>query len=291
MIRNLLFFTVFVGLFAGCKQQDLTPSWVRIDQFQLTTNEETQGPNSHGITDAWVFMDNQSLGVFELPCKFPVLDDGEHNFVIFPGIKNNGISGTRTRYPLYTSHEAIETLTLNDTLVILPSITYKNSVQVAFLEDFEDAGISLVKGPSSDTDMVFVNSAEHPEIVKYGDKCGAIFLNEVDSLYTASTQSMMDLPKGRDVYLEIDYRNSNFLDMGVIARYFDGSVNEHNPLVRMNGQDAGTEVWKKIYIDLKDDVSVELAATSYEIFFVSLLEEASSTAEVYVDNIKVVYIE
>ncbi len=273
----------------GCKQEDITPSWLKINEFELITNETSQGPNSHAITDVWVFIDGQALGVFELPAKLPVLDEGEHDFVIFPGIKNNGISATKIRYPFYKTFDITETLVKNDTLELFPVTSYKENVEVAYLEDFEDAGISLLKGPSSDTDIVFVNKDDFPELVVYGDKCGRIQLGNMDSLYTGITNDMMNLPKAQDVALEIDYRNNNSLAMGVLARFPDGSTNQHNPLVIMNPQERGKEVWKKIYIDLKEDISFEITATDFEIYFLGVLDEGNPDADIYIDNIKVVH--
>lgn len=286
MIKNLLFITIFSSFLIGCKQDDITPSWLSIDEFTLTTNVETQGANSHGITDAWIFMDGRSLGVFELPCKIPVLDEGTHNFIIFPGIKNNGISDTRIRYPFYNTFETEGFLTLNDTLHLSPSTTYKATTEFSFNEDFEDPGISFVKGPTSDTDMIFIFD---PEIVEYGEKCGGIFLTNPDSVYAGSTISSMNLPKGEDVFLELDYKNNNYLAMGVIARFPDGSVTEHTPLIVMNPQPNGEEVWKKIYVDLKEDVSFEVGASSYEIYFLSVKDDELDEGQIYLDNIKVVH--
>ncbi|MFT5824221.1 MAG: hypothetical protein ACI8ZM_005487 [Crocinitomix sp.] len=286
MIKNLLFITLFSSFLIGCKQDDITPSWLAIDSFTLTTNLETQGANSHGISDAWIFMDGRSLGVFELPCKIPVLDEGEHNFIIFAGIKNNGISSTRIRYPFYNSFETLGTLALNDTLHLSPTTTYKSGTTFSFNEDFEDPGIGFVKGPTSDTSIVFI---EDEEIVKYGAKCGAIFLTNPDSVFAGSTMSSMVLPKAADVFMELDYKNNNSLAMGVIARFSDGSVSEHTPLIIMNAQPDGEEVWKKIYIDLKEDVSFEVGATSYEVYFLAVKDSELDEARIYIDNVKVVH--
>jgi len=287
MIKNLLFISIFSGLLIGCKQDDITPSWLAIEEFTLTSNEATQGANSQGISDAWIFMDGTALGVFELPCKLPVLDEGTHNFIIFPGIKNNGISSTRIRYPFYNSYQVEASLALNDTLHLSPNTTYKSETIFAFNEAFEEPGIGFIKGPTSDTDMVFVDD---PAIVEYGDECGAIFLAGTDSLYTGSTTSFMLLPKGgADVYMELDYRNNNSLAMGVIARFADGSVDEHTPYIIMNAQPDGQEIWKKIYIDLTEDVSTEIAAVSYEIFFLAVRDGEIDESRIYIDNVKVVH--
>ena len=224
MTRHLLLISFIGFLFFGCKQEDITPSWIKINEFGLITNIETQGWDTHGITDAWVYLDNEHLGVHQVPCTIPVLAEGEHTFTILPGIKNNGISSTRRSYPFYQPFEVTGTLTKNDTFEINPITAYRTSVEFAFIEDFENAGISFLKGPASDTNFVFVNEDEHPEIVEYGDKCGGIFLTELDSLFTANTEEFMNLPKGEEVYLEIDYRNNNSIAMGVLARYPDGTV-------------------------------------------------------------------
>ncbi len=289
MIKKLLTLTFVCTLLAGCKQDDITPSWIKIDQFTLTTDEPTQGSNSHNITDAWIYIDSKPIGVFELPCHVPVLEEGEHELLIFPGIKNNGISDTRVRYPFYTPYETIINLTLDDTLAVNPATQYKNSLTFAYIEDFEGAGISFAKGPTSDTNMVFVTKTEFPDIVKYGEKCGGIFTNNIDSIYTGSTLESLVLPKVSEVYLEIDYRNNNSLAMGTIARYPDGSTFERTPYIVMNPQETGEEVWKKIYIDLKEDVSVDVNVSSFEIFFIAVLDAANVTGNVYVDNIKVVH--
>ncbi len=289
MTKNLLFCFFIIAISMGCKKKDLTPSWLRIEDFTLITNPVTQGAASHGITDAWIYMDGEALGVFELPCLLPILDEGKHNFIIFAGIKNNGISDTRTRYPFYKSFDTEVNLVLNDTVVVSPVTSYKDGVVIPFLEDFEDAGISLIKGPTSDTDIVFIKAEDFPEIVAYGNRCGGIFLSATDSVYTGSSQSILDLPKGESVYLEVDYRNNNSISTGVIASFIDGATNEHTPLVIMNPQIDGQEVWKKIYINLTEDVSWEVSATSYEFYFLAGFDKNSPLANIYVDNIKVVH--
>lgn len=289
MIRKLLTTVIILIVIFGCKKVDTTPSWVRIDAFTLTTNEVEEGANSHNITDAWVFMDGKALGVYELPCKFPVLAEGEHEFVIYPGIKNNGISSSRMRYPFYTSFEETAILTYHDTLIFEPKTAYSSATGFAFIEDFESAGIAFVKGPTSDTNIRFVTKAEQPEIVQYGDKCGLITLQGNDTLYAGSTQESLILPKSKEVFLEIDYRNNNSLATGVISGFIDGTVQEHTPLVILNPQDNGQEVWKKIYINLSEDVSAYSNSVSHEFYLLASLDDNVSEGNIYIDNIKVVY--
>ena len=45
---------------------------------------------------------SELIGVFELPCRVPVLREGVYDVILKPSIKLNGISGTRNWYPFYT---------------------------------------------------------------------------------------------------------------------------------------------------------------------------------------------
>lgn len=289
MIKNLLLLSSFGLLFLGCKQDDITPSWLRIDEFQLTTNEATQGVNTHKITDAWLYLDTKPLGVHSLPCVIPVLEDGEHELLIFPGIENMSITDNKLKYPFYNSYEETIDLSLNDTTTVAPSTTYKNSVEFSYIEDFEGAGISLVKSSRSDTDVVFVQKTEFPDIVAYGEKCGGIHLTQEDSLYAGSTIEGLVLPKASEVFLEFDYRNNNSMELGTVAIFPDGSTQERTPLAGMKPQETGSEEWKKMYVSLKEDVNFQPSAVAFEIFIISLIDNNNTAANIYIDNIKVVH--
>jgi len=78
-----------------------TPSYIQIDTIKLTTDITTQGSASHKIVDAWVYVDNQAVGAYEMPCKIPVLASGQHTIYIQGGILLNGINATHLQYPYY----------------------------------------------------------------------------------------------------------------------------------------------------------------------------------------------
>jgi hypothetical protein len=277
---------VFISvLFFSCKE-DITPSYLEIPAISLQTDEATEGANSHGIVDAWVYMDNKSLGVFELPARIPIMDEGSHEFIIYAGVKNNGISATRIKYPMYDRFDTTLTLIKNQTVIINPTVHYKTNIQFEMIEDFEDTGIEFSADIISDTPMVFIDKTDYPSIVQYGQRCGGVFITEQDSIFKAATSTFLDLPKGEDVFLEIDFKSNNSIRMGVIAQNSADFI-EHTPYVQMNPQDESSWVWKKIYIDLKEDVSVEQNATSYEIYLLSVIDPDMTLGKIYLDNIKV----
>ena len=130
-----LFGIIAIFLFIGCQQEDLTPSFLRIDGIDLATDGPSEGENSHDIVDAWVYVDNAPIGVFETPCTIPILEEGEHQLVIYAGVKKNGISNSRIIYPFYERWESTVNFVKEDTLVLSPVVSYKNEVQMAMLND------------------------------------------------------------------------------------------------------------------------------------------------------------
>ena len=286
-MHKFYFFLSITFILSACQKDDQTPSWLLINEFNFITDEATEGPNSEGISDAWVYMDNEALGVFSLPARIPILAEGKHDFTIYAGVKVNGISATRTRYPFYERYDGEIELIRDKEVVVSPIISYKSNVQFQLLEDFEDVGIDFQKDITSDTNINIISIGTHPDIVEYGNSCGMLTLSTADSLYKGATNTNLNLPGNEEVYIEIDYMNTNSVAVGVIAEN-NGGTNEHNPLVIINSQEEEDLKWKKIYINIKEDVSFEINATSFEIYLLSILDEEKSEAIIYLDNIKVI---
>jgi hypothetical protein len=285
-MRKVHFLFVALSLLSLSCKKDTTPSWLVIDNIDFQTLEGTQGVNSHSIEDVWVYMDNRPLGVFNLPAKIPILDEGEHNFIIYAGVRLNGINASRTRYPFFERYETTLNLVKEQEISITPFFTYKSNTQFVFIEDFEDVGVELYNDTISDTTVMNITSAQYPEIVKYGNNCGAVFLNETDTIYKARTSSNLNLPKNEAVFVEIDYMNTNSILFSTVRENTSGSIED--PLVVINPQDEGEMEWKKIYIDLTENVSFDINATSFEIVLTSVLDNSKTNSVVYLDNIKVI---
>jgi len=284
---NLILLVIGVYILQGCVKNNPDPSWLEVTEWTLVKNTEAQydaGVLTHNITDAWVFVNGQIIGVFQVPFKIPILKSGNCNIKIYPAIRNNGISSTKKIYPFLASHEVDATLKENEVLHIDP-VTKYNSNSFFWIEDFEDASIKLENDPNS---LASISTGSDPSILEYGNFYGAVHLTKKDSVWVAYTTGQMVLPKlGREVYLEVDYRNNTNIITGVLA--VEPGKTIPNPNIQMNKQNVGEEQWKKIYIDLKEIVSYYVNAGYYEISFQSLLEAGNLSSDVYIDNIKVVY--
>ena len=76
-----------------------TPAFIKIDNFDYTDVGTAK------IVDAGVYIDNDLQGIYPIPNTIPVLKQGNHSVYIAPGIKENGISASRTNYPFYQWHQ------------------------------------------------------------------------------------------------------------------------------------------------------------------------------------------
>jgi len=76
------------------------PSFIQINEFQLVTNEVTQGSNTHQITDVWAFVNGEALGVFVLTptieyisnSVFVLIEDFEDGSIGLEGNSNGTIN-------------------------------------------------------------------------------------------------------------------------------------------------------------------------------------------------------
>ena len=276
---------LLILLFASCDAIDPDeeiPSYVRISDFDLTTDNATQGANTNNIRDVWVYIDNDIQGVYELPADIPILAEGNKEVLMRAGIAVNGIAATRAQYPFYEFTSESAQLIRGEITGISPSTTYLMSASFPWIEDFEMSGFSLSKTSRSDTSMFKVSKPD-PN-VEYGNSCGGIFMQ--DSHILAEFQSTFNfiLPKGgAEVFLELDYKGNHPFIIGVTV--VDGTSETQQSVITINPKDD----WNKIYISLKDVVSSALTANSYKIFFRVVRGSAYPAPVIYLDNIKIVH--
>ncbi|MEJ6615995.1 MAG: hypothetical protein QNL61_03675, partial [Crocinitomicaceae bacterium] len=108
----------------GCIKNNEAPSWVEISEWDLQENPNSAnetGQLTSNLSEAWVYLDGDLVGVFELPVKLPILKDGAHTFKIYPAILNNGISATKKIYPFVEPYELIVDLEKNEVTKINPT--------------------------------------------------------------------------------------------------------------------------------------------------------------------------
>jgi hypothetical protein len=289
MFKRTLFF-IPILLLLGCVKNNPDPSWLEVTEWTLLANtglSGAEGELTHNFSDAWVYIDDEVIGVFEVPFKIPILKSGPCNIKVYPTIRNNGIAASKKIYPFMEMFEVNTELIQNQTITLNP-VTKYNSMSQFSIEDFEDPlnlnimvdqNTSAIKStPTSNIDLQSFN----------GNFYGLIQLNSLDSTWIASTQNQLNINKGRDAYLEIDYYNTNSLTTGLIYVKPDNST-QNNPNIRLQTQDPSSIRWKKIYIDLKELIGYSPNGSNYLQSFIASLDEGKNEGEIRLDNIKVVY--
>ena len=229
-MSRLSFFLLLLLGFTACVKNNPDPSWLEVTAWTLQSNIDLSGDEgelSQNITEAWVSIDDKTIGVFQVPFKIPILKSGTCNIKIYPAIKNNGISATKKIYPFLEVYEVNQTLVQNQTLTLHPVTKYK-SVTKFWIEDFEGINISLTDDPNT---SIAVCETVNENLQPFnGSFYGKISLNSIDSLwvaYTAETEQLF-IAKGKEAYLEIDYHNTNSLTTGLIYVSPAGVTNNIN---------------------------------------------------------------
>jgi len=252
--------------------EEQLPAFLEINNFELTTSP-VQGENSAQITDAWVFVNDLSLGIFELPATVPVLDLGSQNITIFPVIRENGLRSSPVIYSLYRRYESTLELMANQTVPIQPTTTYEANAVFELVEDFNTSN-HLLKG----TDQSAVQSV---------DGIGKIALGEKDAVEFTSTTTFIDLPTsgGLPVFLEIDYKNNVAFEIGLVG--ISNTINATSYKVTL----CPINRWNKVYINFQEDLQLS-QLPSYKLAFRVSTEDlgcggaVETNPEVLIDNVK-----
>ncbi|NVO02504.1 MAG: hypothetical protein HXX09_07345 [Bacteroidetes bacterium] len=285
---SLVFVTFFALLFSSCEvynPEETIPSYIHIDKINLTTSTTPvdQGSNSSKITDAWVYIDDQSVGAFELPATFPVLYEGNHKITIKAGIKVSGIARARAIYPFYESYTQNFNLVKDSIINISPTVNYFSSTAFNWLEGFEDGGIKIEKTLRSDTIIEKTSDAGN---VFEGTYSGVITLDNNRGFYEGQSIKDFIIPLGNTVFLEMNYKTNNIFTVGVIAQYANNSSMNDILVINRSGE------WNKIYINLTDRIRYLYDTNNpptYKIFFQATKETDVSQAKIFIDNLKLLY--
>ena len=262
---------------SSCQKEDTggIPSYLKIDNITLD-----EGNTTSNITDAWVYINGQLQGVYELPAKFPVLEQGNTDIKVYAGIKNNGIAAERAVYPFYNPYTINTELSINSTIVINPEISIKENISGQF-DDFDPSY-------SFNADTCFQVLSGGP----YG-KFGSLSLSDSDSILIAEI-NYQDFPlsfdnvpqQGSPTYMELDYKNNTSFLVGMYIN-FPNSPTLEKGLLWINPK----EDWNKIYIDLTQTVSEAIGAETFSIFVKMQRDTNLDENKLYFDNIRIIHYE
>lgn len=261
---------------------DPAPAYIRVKNIRISSNYELQGSNSAKVTDVWIYNQGSYQGTYELPARFPILTSGLQKVFFGAGIKANGIASTSEFYPLYKFKELDVVLTPGDTLELdTIDISYFPELQYTYYEDFEKdtagGGISLDLSTASlgtiNTDSVVVFEGRRSMKMTVGTATNFVECFSVGDGFP--------LTKGRDIYLEMNYRCNQRFQVGLIGITPGGP--QAIPVILLNPKND----WNKIYIRLGPYVNPS-NAIKFKVWLRMFLEDGVTEGVVYVDNLKLI---
>ncbi len=267
---------VFSALFStSCNDAATVPSFVRIDTIIVDeTDSNITGELAPKINFAWVYVDDNLQGVYTLPCKFPVIGEGVKKFQIFAGVAEFGNGNAATRYIFYEPWTRYDTLIVQDTLLLQPHVAYVDSNIVFNLQDFDahpgDFVYSAGSGAYNNNDPNGLN----------GD-CLAMYMGPSDTTnLIIEKASAMYVPKnGVGYFVELNYKcNTPF--------YFDIKTSTgYRSIVGFNTKNE----WNKAYINITYAIDIT-PGTDVKFIFKMFRDATIPNQEVFIDNIKLIYI-
>ena len=271
-----LFFILSITFISCDKNQDLQeiPSYITITQVMLNTNSN-QGSNTHNITDVWVYVNEQSRGVYPLPAEIPILEKDSATIKIFAGIMDNGIAATRLPYSFYKMYEEDVFLIPDSSVHIIPEFTYQTSATLQ-IENFEGVGTNIDTTLKSQVDFTIKTEG--------GNHFAEAILENDNYTFEVATQDFENLPQvASPVYMELEYKSSHQFTIGAYVNY-PFAVSQH-PLVHVTAK----EDWNKIYINMTSTVSSAINNSSIK-FYINM-NRADTTEQSWIkfDNLKIIY--
>jgi len=283
----------FVALFSvglcssGCElinPDEQIPAFLRMEEYAISTTGD-QGYPVHNLTDAWVYHEEQLIGVYELPASIPILSDGATDLRIKPGMRVSGQVGQRSSHPFINDLTPTISLFPDSHVVYNPTVTYKADAKFEWVEEFEGAGLSLVATAQNQGVMTRIQGE------------GAFAGQSLKMSLSGSNQLLMEcatserfttLPRaGAPIILECSYRNNNRLFIGLISQTTTGV--RQTTIMVLN---ASPDVWKHVYVNVGETVSSSSLANAsgHQVFFGFIRDEVGSDeAYAIIDNIKLIH--
>jgi hypothetical protein len=277
----LLWFLVAVSSCEKFSGDQTIPAYLGIDSIYLSTDYYTQGTASQRITDAWVYVDDEFLGAYELPARLPVLKSGKHSLKIWPGVKKNGIAATRVSYEFYNPVTREVTFVLDSTTNtgVLKS-TYQSTALFVWKEDFEDVSLTL---DTTNRSSAYIQRTDPSSALTFeGNHSGMVMMDSIHDFFECQTHAEYAIPAS-PVFLEMNFNTSNSVVVGLFT--YGSTTLYQTPVITLNPTNGQ---WKKIYIDLTNTLYAYTGMTSYRVYFNAFKDAGLKQSTILFDNFKVV---
>jgi hypothetical protein len=265
-----------------------TPAWIQIDSIQLVDNPNAnEGSLSENITDGWVFINEEMVGIFELPATIPILDEGQRRLLVGPGIKVSTISTLRDNYLFFEGHEQDVDLVPGETLRIEPITRYRDpagAYEYRLIDDFEDGLLNVETTEASDAQIF---RTTNPDYVFEGSGSGLLEINDTVNAVAIRTEDMQLPQRGKAVFLEMDYYTDYPLVVGLYVN--NGQLRDQNiDYLTLNPLEEEGIRFRKAYVSLTSTLAQAVNPQTVYIYLApDIGANGGADGKVILDNLKV----
>ena len=141
-------------------------------------------------------------------------------------------------------------------------------------------GLSLVTTTSGNTPLLIT---QQTDTNSFEINSGIATLDSIHNVFEVASSSTFALPLNTPSYVELNYKGDQDFSMGVFITTTGGIV-KYNLLTLRE-----TTVWKKVYVNISDLGGVSTGGIDYKIFLHAVKSPFLAVANLYFDNLKVVY--
>lgn len=229
-----------------------------------------------------------TLGVFELPCRVPVLRQGTiTKLTAYPVIKQNGVAATHIWYPYYNSIVLKDVPIAIDSTTSLGSLTTTYGIKndnVVWSECFEPGAQALAL--DSIVKKIDYRNAGYLDTVRSDAGCGVIRVTDSmtqKSFWSTDTIDLSAYSSSSYLYLELDYWTDVSFSIGFNNPTATGGTDVTKSAMVLTPNKG----WDKVYVNLGRLWSKYNSYPYLRLYF-SILNDEGGTGNIFLDNMKVV---
>lgn len=301
----LLSFPFFIS---SCNTFDpplVVPVYGHIDSMHLVIPADSvgkYGSASDFIPYAWVYLDDNPVGAFQMPCTFPMIaSNGTHTVEVYPGVIPVGATSPAAIYPFYQFYSVVINMQQGKTYKIEPVLNYFNWVHVAYTLNFDNfvAGNQPINGRcdiinyygngnksgATTTNMFVINGKN-----AFQGNSGMVVVDKAHPYYIGMTWPGDTLSFNNTnipVFMELNYRATTLFSIGLFDNYENegDTTGQSGPLAVV----YPTTGWKKMYVSLNNYIYPQFSGIPQNIYFTIRLDSVDNhqADTLLLDNIKI----
>lgn len=272
--------------FSGCSiydPEERVPAYIQVDSASFITNSGT-GFNTSNITEVWLFVNNQSVGIYSIPTgKIPVLAEGNATISVSPGVFTDGVTANKVLYPFYSQYSIQTKLEKSKLTKIKPTFGYGSDVYIPFkfYQDFETSDTGIITSGRGTVSLTRSTITDPALETQYGKRFGRFTTqNDADIIDFSSVAYLPMRQNGMPVYLEFDYQSTCQVVVGVTG--LNAKQPYHDLVLRPK------DTWTKIYVSLSDETQNFGSGEKFRFYF-SSVSAPGANQSFMIDNIRLIY--